>query len=1323
MNTLKLSFKIILLTAITLFSQSILTINGKVYQKQNHDQDIVAWNENDNGNIQFLHSTPQDSIITAIFRFTKQPHSLSASASSNAESIEHEHFRQAVHSNTWRISSPHIAVIEHEYYTAINGAAVTGRLDFIRQLAALPMVAGYSLERTFEMNLSQSVKQIQADRVVKELGYDGFGVLVGVLDTGIDYNHYAFGGIGPGHRIIGGYDFVNDDADPMDDQGHGTHVAGIVGANSAHITGVAPGVGILAVKVLSENGTGLESDVLAAIEYCLDPDGNPATDDGVDIITMSFGAPPIPDDPLIQAVENATQAGVLCVASAGNSGLQNSGFETIGSPAAAASAIAVGSCNANFELSSFSSKGPTALTNLIKPEILAPGENITSTWLNNSERMAGGTSMAAPHVAGVAALLKQQYSNWPPAQLKSALVNSGDHVNANDTPYAVGNGCINAWTASTRPFSVQPGVLSFTPVDLTNTTWRDTLTMTVNNYDDHERYFQFNSQSPHNGIFIETSQPYLYLAPGADKQISVFLAVSPEVPIVKKYPFAYSGDILCLSEQDTLRTPFGVIKSNLLAIDFDVEPFFYVIYSPENNYYKLHQPDPGTKSYTHRLSEGHYNIISLFKEKSVESDTTLIVHLVEKQVETGDFQKILVSRVDAVWPAYALQNSNSSISYNDSLIYQEFWISLTCPSSSDFLHTWIDHVSQPPLLFVSQLGNQVRLETSIILAPECDPLLLNPYTVGVETETDVKLEVPADDYERFYVHTDPNNPDAFYQGFLAGFASCFYKQVEYPVSGRVINIYSTGRFLKNSPESIRLQKSAAEMDSTFFRYFEFGRFDADEEWHTYYDWIGKFRPQPDGRMLCFEHPHSRPFASHLIKNFSADPGDTLVFSRQKSALVPVFFVNGAFTEHGSAIYIDNKWNRGILDFPGVVDKYGYFSSYVPGDMYKSSFIRAGEKQYALQSDMDDTYYPADENARHRLLGSTVPVALSEQQGMTTFDFNFDFTAGIPCVDLFHVQSNGKPTDFVQKSKNNILRFTPWDWDDDITHVSLSLMASNGERIELPHQKIDREYQAVIPDTLPHEYIDVLASVTDAKGSRMEVILQPGFYFGEKKDKRTFHGRLYVSSYNLLNPKERTYAVGDTLNFDIDLKTFGNENLENIQVNFPTHPYVVTLSDSIRHLKEMSPGDSTTLNASFLITSIPKEEPHISFSIPLQWTSNGLNFERTFDLHLPTDVPTSIKDQDAAEDLKFQLCGNYPNPFNSETVIEFTIPQTGQVKLDIFNISGQRVRTLVDKTLRPGSHVVKWDGCDDVGTSVSSGLYFYRIGFTDKKIVGKMLLQR
>ena len=1118
MKITQLSTIVFLFTMIVAFSQTILTIDGKTFQKES-DQSLVVCSETENGDIQFQPLARADSIVTAIFSFKSPPLVQLKAGETSLYYHEHEQFEQSVsrRSNTSiQAANNSSTEILHHYYVAFNGVAVKGRLDHIRQLAKLPMVAGYSLERTFQSTLTSSIKQIQADRAQNELGYDGSGVLIGVIDTGIDYTHTALGsGFGPGYRVSGGYDFVNNDADPMDDNGHGTHVAGIIGSNDSELMGVAPGIDMLTIKVLDENGIGTESVLLAAIEYGLDPDSNPATDDGVDVVNISLGGPPIANDPVVQAVENATRAGVLCVVAAGNSGEDNTGFETVGSPAVAASSIAVGSNNENYELSSFSSKGPTAFTFLIKPDILAPGENIKSTWLNHSYMEASGTSMAAPHGAGTAALLKQQHPQWDPAQLKAALVNSGDHIKANASPYAVGNGCVNAWTACTRPFSVQPGLLSFAPVDLKTSVWCDTLELTVNNYDTIERYFQFDVRTPNNGIHIELSPSNLSLAPKSQQSIGVFLTVLSDVSIVKEHPFAYSGNILCVSEHDTVRTPFGVIKSNLLAIDFDYEPSFYTIYSPELNYYEIFESSPGITSYAHRLPDGEYNILAYFEDTIITTDSTQFAFLVEKPIQTGGFQKVFISRNDAKWPAYASQQSVSSVAQNDSLIYQSFWVSLTRPLCPDFLNMWIDQypLSQPPRLFVSKLGEHIRLESNVTTSPKSDPLLLNPYTIGIEREEDVQLDIPTDDYERFFLHIDPVNPNAQYKGFSAAFASSVYKRIESPISGRWIHTYSIGGPLgKSKPTSIRLQKSAAEMDSSFFRYFELGSFDTAKDPLTHYDWRGKFRTQSGGQLLCFDNPHHRPFATHLIKNFSADPGDTLVFSRWKNALVPVFFVNGAFTEHGTAMYINNKRNRGIVDFPGVVNTNGYFSRHASDEMYTSSFIRSGEEQNSWKSDLGDTYYPADESSRHRLLGSTTPVTLSGQQSVTTFDFNCGFTSCIPCVDLFQVQSNGKPTEFVQKGQHNIIRFIPWDWANDITDVTLALMASNGNRINLAHQKNGREYQAVIPNTLPHEYIDVIASVTDANGSRMEILVRsPAFILVSEK----VNARIMVACLSIL----------------------------------------------------------------------------------------------------------------------------------------------------------------------------------------------------------------
>ncbi|WP_369372945.1 S8 family serine peptidase [Promicromonospora sp. Populi] len=164
----------------------------------------------------------------------------------------------------------------------------------------------------------------------------GTGRTVAVIDTGIDYTLDDLGGgFGPGHRVADGYDFVNDDADPMDDHMHGTHVAGIVGAGGANLTGMAPDVTLTAWKAMDAGGGGTTEDLLLALEAAT----NPLGDHPADVVNMSLGTPGDGTDPLGRASTAAVQQGVVIVAAAGNSGPYD---QSVSSPAAAAGVIAVG---------------------------------------------------------------------------------------------------------------------------------------------------------------------------------------------------------------------------------------------------------------------------------------------------------------------------------------------------------------------------------------------------------------------------------------------------------------------------------------------------------------------------------------------------------------------------------------------------------------------------------------------------------------------------------------------------------------------------------------------------------------------------------------------------------------------------------------------------------------------------------------------------------------------------------------------------------------------------------------------------------------------
>ncbi|MFF1926133.1 S8 family serine peptidase [Streptomyces sp. NPDC058221] len=226
----------------------------------------------------------------------------------------------------------------------VNAVAVTVKASEVQALRTLPGVASVQPDAKVKMYTSDSVPLIGAPEVWKRKDpdgrkADGTGVTVAVLDSGVDYTHPDLGGgFGEGHKVVAGHDFVNGDDDPMDDNGHGTHVAGIIAGKAAAkggVTGVAPGADLTAYKVMNANGEGTTSDIVAGLEAAIDP-ANPHR---ADVINLSIGGYGDGSDPLGLAATAATRAGVVVVAAAGNEG---PGAGTVGSPAAADGVIAVG---------------------------------------------------------------------------------------------------------------------------------------------------------------------------------------------------------------------------------------------------------------------------------------------------------------------------------------------------------------------------------------------------------------------------------------------------------------------------------------------------------------------------------------------------------------------------------------------------------------------------------------------------------------------------------------------------------------------------------------------------------------------------------------------------------------------------------------------------------------------------------------------------------------------------------------------------------------------------------------------------------------------
>lgn len=471
---------------------------------------------------------------------------------------------------TTGIRSLNAPVVRHRYTLAFAGASAVVRPEAVSRIRDLDYVRRVHPDRVSTALLKDSIVQIGAPDVWRDYGLRGEGALVAVIDTGIDYTHPALGGgFGPGHKVEGGRDFVNGDDDPMDDSGHGTHVAGIIAADGGGLLGVAPDAHLLAYKVLDQTGGGLDSAVLAAVES--------AVEDGAHIVNMSLGRQAVPDDPVVRAVETASAAGVLFCVAAGNTGR----FLDIGSPANAPSALTVGAADQNGEIARFSSKGPLVPSGAIKPEVAAPGVAIVSAAPGGGTRTASGTSMAAPHVAGVAALLRSIHPDWPAKRIRTAIIAGATPLDAE--VIAAGAGRIYA-PASVDPDAFpSPSTLSFGVVSGTEGVSTMTKSLYLTNHSSQTKSVSIAVDPAGEAIRLVPDQSSVEIAPNEAVAVSLELEVDHSaVPAPAEGSLSFGGLIRVSGEHSTQSIPWSFVKATSIALTWEGSREATVMIGTEN---------------------------------------------------------------------------------------------------------------------------------------------------------------------------------------------------------------------------------------------------------------------------------------------------------------------------------------------------------------------------------------------------------------------------------------------------------------------------------------------------------------------------------------------------------------------------------------------------------------------------------------------------------------------------------------------------------------------------------------------------------------------
>lgn len=322
----------------------------------------------------------------------------------------------------------------------------------------MSLLAGFGLlNQSQSRSLNWGVDHVRAPEVWDQFGVRGEGVVVGIMDSGVDARHPAIADAWRGTK--GDPDkswFVATDeryAQPGDGRGHGTHITGaIVGQDGPNVTGVAPGAKWIAAKVFSDYGRTTVSALHRGFEWMLAPGGDPSA--APDVVNSSWGTNSTNDREFWSDVDAWIAAGIVPVFATGNRGPR---WGSVSSPASYPHVIAVGASNPYDRVASFSSRGPVTWGDErhTKPDVVAPGYRIRSAWptsLGGGYRLMTGTSMAAPHVAGVAALLRSADTDAGVREIRRAIEPTARPGQAwNSLPDNVyGNGIVDALAAMER---------------------------------------------------------------------------------------------------------------------------------------------------------------------------------------------------------------------------------------------------------------------------------------------------------------------------------------------------------------------------------------------------------------------------------------------------------------------------------------------------------------------------------------------------------------------------------------------------------------------------------------------------------------------------------------------------------------------------------------------------------------------------------------------------------------------------------------------------------------------------------------------------------
>lgn len=1191
-----------------------------------------------------------------------------------------------------------------KYTKTYFGQQVTIDSLMIEEIKRLPYVKAVHPDRRVKATLDESVPQINADSVWNELDCEGDSVIVGILDTGIDYNHSDLGGgFGPGYKVIGGYDYVNLDEDPMDDNFHGTHVAGIVAANGT-VRGVAPNALLHALKVLDQEGMGWYEDILSAIEYTVDPNNDDDFADRLDVANMSLGGYAMEDDPMVDAVETAIGLGVTYCIAAGNDGHSYAG--NIGSPGTSPSAITVGAVNKNDTIAAFSSAGPTEFTYILKPDILAPGVNINSTIPGGEYELFDGTSMATPHITGVCALLKRLHPDWGPEELKAAIMLTGHDIGIEKI--VQGSGVVNAYRAAITNTLVNKPTLHFGLDTLgADQVWIQIDSLVIKNISGITQEYSLGTTVSEPGVTLILSQDNFTLDPGAEINIIVTVEVDNamlETPEMNQ-SIMHNGDITLQNNDQSFHITWAFIRSIILNLTMQGDVWNIFIFNTDDFYWDYDMDSHGNIF----IKPGEYYVIvefykllptynlvvpidtfynyftrnTVIKKINIKTNFQLVID------EAEATNKIIFSTEDENGNHYSNRLSKSRsycIAFGDSVLYDtrkftESELEISFHLSSGRINRGLDKIcistvnnnvvtNESDFLFMDTLYLSELPEGARAILGETRRNTLNGYhfcfnNAGpfVEPTGDITLSGDASSYKTIHVEEPCQNCNHMWWPKL------FYK------TSRITD----GSFTSYDPYEINMPYFAVSMPPG----------ESHPEDFYYYSTIkrgSEFYTPPlqyiNNRFIFGQGdtPGAVGIEPGDTITYSTGPWTPLIQSQNNSEpygwygdkSIDMYFgsMTGGYNEF--EIGFEVTGNCTLYNDQGtIIDTFSYphiYSDQEPGRYHANARIRKDSPIYGLS------------------VNNTVD---------TWFDLQLEDADPPTLVALHVLDPEGNQTHVIKKNDPATLLFTASDEEycDNFKPGALPVVFDSVEVYAKKHSETEwipldvdsvgydsrdgLTCQSTITDTdYDTTHIDVKISCVDDAGNRTETIISPAFFVKNIQVPIAVDDSYTITTGDFFTPEQPI-----TVN---DIDPFGeSEDLKAELVSSVTYGNLTYFWPLTGTFLYRAPFDFTGVDA---FTYRVKNE---------QYTSDIATVTLNI---IPDAVPEIIKQETNNQ------VWIYPNPANELLNISFNLEIADEINITVYDITGTKLVNIYKGLLDEGKHNITWDLTDSEQKRLYPGMY-------------------